>query len=239
MSHRRTTRSWSLVRFSRNSMNSMASIPDSSSQQQPASPHRSTQMSGEGVRAREPEAIARPALGERVSRALWAEQKPLFAILDAARDPLVLARLLDHQGERQSLYEGPKGDSLAAVAPYLAAFPAEFSSLRTLIHDGWAKSWGVFLTSDQPFQEVRKHLRHFLMVEIAGQKPVYFRFYDPRVLRPFLPSCSPGELAQFFGPIDAFLMESEDAGFLVRFSLVDGTLRRTDCRLDGGQRSNY
>jgi Domain of unknown function (DUF4123) len=220
-------------------MNTMASIPGSLSQQQAASPIRSTQTSGEGVRGEEPEVIPRPALGELAIRALLAEQKPLFAILDAARDPLVLARLLDHPGERQSLYEGTKGDQLAAVAPYLAAFPAESSSLQALIDDGWGKSWGVFLTSDQPFQEVRKHLRRFLMVELAGQKPVYFRFYDPRVLRPFLPSCSPAELAQFFGPIQAFLMESEDPELILHFSFADATLRRADYRLDGDPRPYY
>jgi Domain of unknown function (DUF4123) len=220
-------------------MKSMASIPGSSSQERAASPSQSPQTSGDGGRSPDPEVIPWPALGERVIRALLAEQKPLFAILDCARDPLVFARLLDHPGERQSLYEGTKGDQLAAVAPYLAAFPAESSSLQALIDDGWGKSWGVFLTSDQPFQEVRKHLRRFLMVELAGQKPVYFRFYDPRVLRPFLPSCSSGELAQFFGPIHAFLMEAEDPEFLVRFSFVDGTLRRALCRLDGDPRPYY
>ncbi len=33
--------------------------------------------------------------------------------------------------------------------------------------------------------------------------PLVFRYYDPRVLRVYLPTCSPAEFARFFGPISA------------------------------------
>jgi hypothetical protein len=154
--------------------------------------------------------VPEPTLHDRVIRELRAQREPLYAILDAARDPLVLTRLLDCKEEHQSLYEGAKGNQLSAAAPYLVSMPAGSASLQTIARAGWGESWGVYLTSDKPFRELRKHLRHFLMVELDGRKKVYFRFYDPRVLRVFLPTCDASELTQFLGPIRCYLFEGAE-----------------------------
>jgi hypothetical protein len=159
-----------------------------------------------------------------VIQELRAKKEPLYAILDAARDPLILARLVKCQEDHQSLYEGSAGNQLAAAAPYLVSLPRESAFLDTLIRDGWGKSWGVYLTCDKPFKEVRKHLRHFLMVELEGGENVYFRFYDPRALRVFLPTCTPSEVNQFFGPITTYLMEANTPETLLRFSHEQGEL---------------
>jgi hypothetical protein len=163
-------------------------------------------------------------------RELRASAEPLYALVDAARDPLVLALLLEADEKYASLYEGPKGDRLASSAPYLVALPTESAFLATLVDEGWGNSWGVYLRCDKPFDEVRKHLRHFLLVDLDGQKPVYFRYYDPRVLRPFLPSCTPQETAEFFGPIRSLSMESEGANAMLTFELHGGTIQRRELK---------
>lgn len=164
------------------------------------------------------------AVRERAIATLRSQERPLFAVLDAARDPLVLARLHECPEERQSLYEGPQADRLAAAAPYLVSLPRESVLLEALVRDGWGESWGVYLTCDQPFAEVRRQLRRSLTVQTQTGKRLLFRFYDPRVLRVFLPTCTREELAAFFGPIEAFLHESADGGALVRSQLKDGAL---------------
>ena len=156
---------------------------------------------------------------------------PLFAILDAAREPLVLARVLHCEEQYESLYEGVRGQRLAASAPYLVALPPASAFLETVVREGWGKSWGIFLTCPSPFQEVRKHLRRFLMVKPEGGAECYFRFYDPRVLRVFLPTCGPEELAHFFGPIRGIVMEGEGADELLRFEVGDRRLKREVARL--------
>jgi hypothetical protein len=155
---------------------------------------------------------------ERVVEYFRQLPEPLFAILDAARDPLVLALLIQSDDLYQSLYEGPKGDTLAAAAPYLVQLPSDSPLLETLIEMGWGESWGVYLTCEGPFKDVRKHFRRFLMVEIDEGKKVYFRFYDPRVLRVFLPTCLPDEARQFFGPMDSFYMEDVKPKNVLRFT---------------------
>jgi pSer/pThr/pTyr-binding forkhead associated (FHA) protein len=154
---------------------------------------------------------AEPTVHDQVLDVLRSQKEPLFAILDAARDPVVYLRIHECPEQKQSLYEGPEAARLAFVAPYLISLPKQSPFLEQLVHEGWGKSWGVYLTCDKGFEEVRKHLRHFLTVELEGSsKPVLFRFYDPRVLRVFLPTCTPKEVLEFFGPITRYVIEAEE-----------------------------
>ena len=143
---------------------------------------------------------------------------PLFALLDAARDPQVLALLSVSEEEHQSLYEGSQGEELAAFAPYLVRLPRESALLERLASAGWGQSWGVYLTSDRPFDKLRRYLRQFLLVKLADGREAYFRFYDPRVLRLFLPTCSPAETERFFGAVERFLVEAEQPTTLLSFA---------------------
>jgi hypothetical protein len=154
----------------------------------------------------------------RLLRALRQEFQPLYALLDAARDPLVLAILFESKQEYQSLYEGTEGEKLSAVAPYLVRLPNDSPLLEVLARAAWGKSWGVFLTSDSPFTDIRRHLRYFLMVKLPEGKQVYFRFYDPRVLRVYLPTCTADETRTFFGPIKCFLVEGDKPEAALRFA---------------------
>ncbi len=144
--------------------------------------------------------------------------QPLYALLDAAREPSVLKVLVESGEDLLSLFAGPEGARLAHFAPYLVALRRDSVLLEKLVYEGWGKSWGVFLTCDLPVEELRGHLRQFLKVRLPGHREVYFRYYDPRVLRLFLPTCYPDEINRFFGPIRYMLMEDEKAQNLLRFS---------------------
>ena len=167
-------------------------------------------------------AVAGPAPSpqDRLLGLLRSDFQPLFAILDAARDIRILALLLHHKEECQSLYEGVEGAELAQVAPYLVRLTKDSRLLDALVKEGWGKSWGVYLTSASDLQEVRRHLRHFLQVKLPDGEQVYFRFYDPRVMRVFLPSCTAEETTQFFGPIKRYVMESEEPDKLWEFTTI-------------------
>jgi hypothetical protein len=89
--------------------------------------------------------------------------------------------------------------------------------LQTLVDKAWSNNWGVFLTSDASLKDLRAHFRNFLMVKLPDGKQVYFRFYDPKVLRLFLPTCLPKETDEFFGPTKQFLSESDDPNLGLQF----------------------
>jgi len=144
---------------------------------------------------------------QRLLDLLRREPLSLFAVLDAARAPSVVALLRESRAAMQSLFEGEPAEELAPVAPYLVALEKDSALLRKLLSDGWGDSRGVLLTSAAGLQQVRTHLRQFLLVQDDRGNQQYFRFYDPRVLRVYLPTCNAAETQQFFGPIDRFIVE--------------------------------
>jgi hypothetical protein len=150
--------------------------------------------------------------------------EPLFALVDSGRTCRVRQLLAASGEEHESLYEGPEGEAMADFAPYLVRLPAQSSLLEVLVRDGWGKSWGVYLTCPRPFLEVRKHFRRFLLVQTEDRRELYFRFYNPELLRIFLPTCNRDEAATFFGPVNRFLVESEQPGELLQMG-VTGTER--------------
>jgi len=155
---------------------------------------------------------------ERLLALLRQDFQPLYALLDAAREPSVLKVIFESKEEYQSLYDGAAGAQLTHFAPYLVRIPPKSPLLDTLVQQAWAKSWGVYLTCGQPLKELRTHFRHFLTVKLPDGKQVSFRYYDPRVLRLFLPTCNVEEITQFFGPVKHFLVEAEDPGLALHFT---------------------
>lgn len=161
--------------------------------------------------------------------------EPLYAVLDAARDLAAYNWSKESGEEYQSLYDGDSARDLEMFAPYVVRFSKPSPLLRNLVAKAWGESWGIYLTSAASLPDLRKHFRHFLMVQIEGKpnKNFYFRFYDPRVLRTYLPTCTPQEIRQFFGPIGSFLLEDEDASRLLRFRAGGKGLEREAVSLEG------
>lgn len=147
--------------------------------------------------------LALPVLEEATSR-------QLYAVLDSARDPRILELLRESVEEHHSLYDGIEGETMAHVAPYLVRLPEGSRLLRALVREGWGRRWGFYLTSPQPFQSVRRHLRRYLMVERhESSERVYFRFYDPAVLRTFLPATTVLQRAELFAGTGEMIFEGE------------------------------
>ena len=89
----------------------------------------------------------------------------------------------------------------------------------------------VFAQSHADFRAMRKHFRTFFIVSGVNGKPAFFRYYDPRVLRVYLPSCTPDELDTVFGPIIHYLVESETGDAVLRFHAANGALIRESLAL--------
>ena len=168
---------------------------------------------------------------QRLLALLRNDYQPLYAVLDAARDIRIMALLMQSKEEHQSLYEGAEGAKLSQVAPYLVRLDKDSLLLGSLLLEGWGKSWGVYLTCASEFAEVRRHLRRFLEVQLPDGKQVYFRFYDPRVLRVYLPTCTAEETNQFFGPIKRYLIEDEKPDKLLQFGNTDNASEKLTVNL--------
>jgi len=160
------------------------------------------------------------ALGDEKDRALTLlrrEHPTLFAVVDASRGARPLHLLRESIDPFRSLYDGVKGEALAHCAPYLVALRPDSGLLDRLVREGWRRRWAIFVSCPRPFKDVRRHLRRFLLVEDdATGKKYYFRFYDPKTLRAFVPSCAPRQREDFFGEVAAFIAEGA-RGEVLRF----------------------
>jgi pSer/pThr/pTyr-binding forkhead associated (FHA) protein len=155
---------------------------------------------------------------ERLLAVLRGEFQPLYALLDAAVEPDVLKVLYESKEDHESLFEGMRGAQLVHFAPHLVRLPQKSPLLETLVQKAWGKHWGVYIACAKSLPELLAHLRQFLTVIVPGNRQMHFRYYDPRILRVFLPTCLPEEINQFFGPVKYFVMEDENPEVVLRFS---------------------
>ncbi len=170
-------------------------------------------------------------LPEMLRRRLWreAEEHFAYAVLDGAQNKGLLDWL--HGPDAPSfecLFSGELAPDMAEIAPYLVQLVPGTKFTEELIEAGWDANWGLLLVSAEELAVVWRHLRSHVLVYGADLEPMYFRFYDPRVFRHFLPSCDAGQLRDFFGCVDFFLSEADAAatGLADVWSLADGELVR-------------
>lgn len=145
----------------------------------------------------------------------------VFAVLDAARDTAIFEGLLRLQdtGRVQSLFQGRAADDLRDVCPYLIDVSAGTPLRDWMLRRGWGRAWGILIATNLDFRAVRRHLRKLTMVEIEGEEDRFlFRFYDPRVLAPYLRSCEIEDLKAFFGPLGYVLLEGGGGRLVERFA---------------------
>jgi hypothetical protein len=164
----------------------------------------------------------------RIEEILWPEgpRQNIWMILDGARSIEIFRMLLAYHLEYSCLYSGPLTGDLEMAAPYLVQLDHGYRDTHRLIQRAWGNSWGIFLRSETSLKKLRRHLREFLVVRDTKGNRLVFRYYDPRVLRVYLPTCVTSELRTIFGPIERFWMESERAGEMLEFRFRESALEQ-------------
>jgi len=154
----------------------------------------------------------------------------VFAVLDGASVPDLLDRLYAPDApEWECLYRGELAPDMAEVAPYLVALEPDHDFTDWLLAKGWGAHWGIFATGPGELFDLRQHFRRFLRVAGPEGESLYFRYYDPRVLRVYLPTCNAEELAELFGEVlGSYMMEDEAAAGVLRFQNESGQLKQTE-----------
>jgi len=145
-------------------------------------------------------------------------------ILDSARMGGELRESRRKSLQAVSLYRGMEEERHADIAPYLIPYKDNPEFEKWIFTEGWGKSWGIFFSSGASPEEIRKHFRRFLLVKDEEGRTLYFRFYDPRVLRVFLPTCSEEQLEQLFGPLEFYVCEDRDPSRALVYSVSAGQL---------------
>lgn len=121
-----------------------------------------------------------------------------YAIIDAASEPDIFTMLEELDPPASCLYSEPIQPEIAELAPYLVEATPEVRK--------WLSQrdtpWGIYVYTQATMRELRQHLRKYLMVMIPGQdKPVFWRYYDPRNVWDVLSTFDNWRLHTFLGPI--------------------------------------
>lgn len=162
-----------------------------------------------------------------IKRLLSTDATHLYGIFDGASVPDLPMRLYHAQLPNHCLFNGDLDPDLAYVAPYLVYLPPEHEFTEWVFGEGFGDDWGIFVHTRHSIIEMRRHFRSLINVYDEKGNSMTFRYYDPRVLRKYLPTCSPRELSAFFGNVDALFAEGEDGENLLRFELKDNALTQT------------
>jgi len=148
-------------------------------------------------------------------REMMSPDERLYAVVDAARDPYLAIVPRDQlKMKTYTLLEGEMARFLDLVAPHLILIDLE-SEYLDLWFERLGNSAGILLLTEKSPRSLRSHLRNIFTVTDEENNEFFFRYYDPRVLRVYLPTCTSREAKVFFGPIRRILVEGEGVGGLL------------------------
>jgi hypothetical protein len=88
------------------------------------------------------------------------------------------------------------------VAPHFVGVDNQL--IQWLVQSRWTDPWGIFVICSTEPRLLRQHLRGLLNAVGPDASSFFFRYYDPRVLVRFLPTCTLEEVDEFFGPVQGF-----------------------------------
>lgn len=143
-------------------------------------------------------ADALPAAPAGLIDALFGPDAPkhVFMLVDASlRSDITGFFDLDSIGQPAAcLFDGAATESAQKTAPWLVDLtipapdnPGRLSFHRKFFQQHWPVGTSLLIQTDAGFDAIRRHLRRFTRLPVQDDgKLRFFRFWDPRVLRPFL-----------------------------------------------------
>jgi hypothetical protein len=156
-----------------------------------------------------------------------------YAVIDAAQDTQ-LHPLATGCRDVQCLVAGDVAPVLARTLPYLVALHPDEPLLERWRTAGAGRGWGIMLESALSRDQLRLRLKTFLNARLPDGAVVWFRFYDPLVLRALFRVSTPAELAPWFRDIRQFVVEGDTPGLWTRFGFDGGRLAEEAATATGG-----
>ncbi|AYM84329.1 DUF4123 domain-containing protein [Agrobacterium tumefaciens] len=152
----------------------------------------------------------------------------LYAVVDASRARMIIPPALQAMTDKVAcLYRGNALEEFGDDTAWVAEMTSDESVLQWLIDKGFGRRWSVFLRTAHALEDVVRHLRKFTVVKDSEGTIHFFRYYDPRTLRQYLPVLTSEQAAVFFKGIECFYCENDlKAGELLKFRFEGGIVHR-------------
>ena len=169
---------------------------------------------------------------EQLEKYLFRNDTHTYAVLDGASVPDLPVKLDEMNPPNFCLYRGELPPDLIYAAPYLVHLFPGTAFTDWLLSEFWGKHWGIFAQSRMSLTGMRKHFRLLLTVDDENGNPMLFRYYDPRVLLPFLMTCNGDELEIIFGTVRYYFTESPHTSELSRVHFANNKLNEAKLKLE-------
>ena len=153
---------------------------------------------------------------------IWSElqqsgNEPPFMLIDCAALEGGKARLPLHAfAEIECLFTGDLADELENVGPYLGRLDS-FNPEVAEVAEGLIEDKVAMLVIAEPsgaggpqptFAEMHRHFRKFNVVYGAGRKPIFFRYYDSRIVESIFRELNRSQLSLMFRNVAAIYTSS-------------------------------
>lgn len=165
------------------------------------------------------------------------EKEPMdvYALLDGASVRQLPDFLEDEEAQHAPLIPLASDEPEEVTrAAYLTRIEPDSTVAEWLAADGWGRHWGILIACPMgtDFDDLLGHLREFAQVRLPDGRIVFFRFYDPRVWRPFATTCDSMQMKDVFGESIIYGCESDDGTSLLLDRLKGGAVERQSILLD-------
>lgn len=165
---------------------------------------------------------------QKLKNYLFSETTRLYCILDGASVDDLPMRLYETNTPNYCLFRGELEPDVLYAAPYVAVLLPGSAFSEWVFKECSGNHWGIFAHCRYSLKEMRRHCRALVNVYDEKGNPMIFRYYDPRVLRKFLPTCTNDEIVTLFGKIETLFAETEDGNTLTAYRLENDELKQTD-----------
>jgi len=127
----------------------------------------------------------------------------LWAIIDGANWPEIQHELEAHDPPHACLYSTLDEEN-RAMAPWLVKLDPDNPVTERFKEQDQINHSGIVFSSNQPIKALREHFRLFTMLWTPAddKSPIYYRFYDPRVLLDSLHILDDWKIGRLLQPIE-------------------------------------
>jgi hypothetical protein len=152
-------------------------------------------------------------------------QAILYGVLDCAIDPALHEHVARLEPEQAACLFERVAPEVKRVSPHVVELAPADPLSKAWRAQGWGRNWGVLFSSLADLRTVKLRLKRFTQARLPdGSGPVLFRFWDPRVLRSYLPLLESADVPAWFTDIDRWIVPTEDGAGSIRFSNHGGAV---------------
>lgn len=157
-----------------------------------------------------------------------------YALMDAALDSTIYHTIKTNGSTYANLYTLSWQQPLEDIAPYAVELAPQSTFYQELLTWDWYANWGYFIQSPASLEQLSASFAPLTIAQLQNGTQGFFRFYDPRVIRPFLESASSTQLNIFFAKASRLVVPMLDDGLqgegAIIYTVTNGALNQTENR---------